>query len=328
MPNVIFCDSADHYATADIAKKWTPVNAPTVSAGNGRNGTSSLRLPQTGVHSVTTAFASMGAVYVEFAFRVTWIATGEITLINLLDAGTTQLDLRLSSSSGGMRITRNGTQLAASTAPGLTSNTWYHLGFGAVISDTGSYEVRLNGVQVAALTGSGDTKNTGSATASQVRLSNVTNHNLDIDDVVISSDGFCGDCRVQALFPQGAGNYSQWTPSAGLGWQCVDETAMNSDTDYVSSGAAAQRNSYDFQSAGAGVVKAVQHVTTVRKDDAGSRTIKQFARISGTDYDDAAVSVSDTYVMQRRVMAANPATGTDWTVSQVDASEFGCKLES
>lgn len=115
------------------------------------------------------------------------------------------------------------------------------------------------------------------------------------------------------------------TPAA---WQNVDDVAMNGDVDYVSSATPGQRNSYDFPAVGSGLVKAVQHVTAVRKDDLGTRIVKQFARIGGTDYDATAVSVADTYGMTRRIMDVSPATGTAWTISELDAAEFGTKMES
>ena len=104
---------------------------------------------------------------------------------------------------------------------------------------------------------------------------------------------------------------------------------MNSDTDYVSSLSASQRNSYDFGAVGiVGSVKAVQHVTTMRKDDAGSRTAQQFIRIGGADYDGPDISVTDSYLMQRRVMSVNPATGAPWTTADIDAAEAGTRLVS
>jgi hypothetical protein len=153
--------------------------------------------------------------------------------------------------------------------------------------------------------------------------------NHDFDDFWMTTDAFLGDCRVVAVLPQGAGNYSQWTPSAGLGWQCVDEAAMNADTDYVLSAVAGQRNSYDFAPVGfTGNVKAVQQITTLRKDDAGSRTAQQFARISGTDYDSANITVLDSYAMQRRILTVNPATGAGWNTSDIDNAEFGTRIVS
>jgi len=200
---------------------------------------------------------------------------------------------------GEIKVLRNGTLLGVTSGLGLLANTYYHIGFMTTVHDTaGTYEVRVNGVTK--LTGGpADTKFTASAWIDQVQFLGLIAGNTDYDDLVISTDGFCGDCRVVALLPDAAGNYSEWTPSAGAGWQCVDEPSMNSDTDYVSSSTAGQRNSYSFGAVPSGAVKAVQHVTALRKDDAGSRTTKHFVRIAGTDYDGSAVAVTDTWVRNR-----------------------------
>lgn len=331
MASVVFVESWDHYATADLTKKWSAATASaTVSAGNGRNGTASLRFGAgTSGQTITAALPAGPTFYCELAarFSTAWPSSEQL-LFALMDAGTLQCELRLTTTPE-LRVTRNGTSLGITSGLGLSLGTYYHIGFMVTINDTtGVFEVRLNGVQKLFMTAQ-DTKNTANATANQFRIHGMSQALGDYDDLVISTDDWCGDCRVKAVFPDSAGNYSEWTPSAGLGWQCVDEPSMNSDTDYVSSATVGQRNSYGFGALGlTGTVKAVQHVTSNRKDDAGSRTIKQFARIGGTDYDGSAVSVADAYVMSRRVMSVSPATGSAWTVSEIDGMEAGTKLES
>ena len=481
MPNVIFCDSLDHYATADFTRKWATLGSShTVSSSAARNGTAGgLRMASNNA-SVTPTFGASAALYVETAFKYSYTSSGTVILLALYDASTAQVDVRITTATGELSVTRNGTQLAISSGLGLLQNTWYHIGFGVTISDTGAYEVRLNGVAIAALTGSGDTKNSTNSTANRVLVAGATNHTVDLDDFVISTDGFCGDCRVKALLPDAAGNYSEWSlpattygysggtgsrtaqititqnatspwingvaqnlvdgafaaiastsvavdstkfvrfdfgvarviqeatlyhsnaaqnfgvwkwqgsndasawtdigasftmggtspfvmtglsgnvtayryyqlcgvsgTASGLsnpqeiefridnavnvlsGYECVDEAAMNSDTDYVSSGTAGQRNSYGFAPVGVtGSVKAVQHVTIARKDDAGSRTMLQFARVGGSNYDGSGVSVLDSYAMHRRVMVNNPATGLAWSTAAIDAAEFGTQIVS
>lgn len=334
MPTVIFVDSFDHYATADLSKKgWSGSASPGITAAQGRNGTACLKLTDSSNnwYNVTQSFASVQTGYVEFAFKTDAFHGADSRFIEFLDSGSPQCDVRVTAT-GQLRVTRAGTSLGVTAGPVLTVATYYHIGVKFRIDNTaGEAEVRVNGAPVLTLAAQ-DTQQTAIASFNQVRIFNMAGGNQPsyFDDFIISTDGFCGDCRVVALLPQAPGNYSQWTPSAGLGWQCVDDPSMNSDTDYVSSSVAGQRNSYDFAAAGAtGSVKAVQQVTTCRKDDAGSRTIKQFARVSSTDYDAAsATAVTDAYVMQRRVYLVNPATSADWTVSEINASEFGTKLEA
>jgi hypothetical protein len=331
MAQILFLDSFDHYTTADLGKKWDATGSGTVSAGNGRNGTASMRMPGNAGGPVKNV-PNMQTVFAGFAFRMNGTPPGGgFTIYVLNDGGTNQASLNVNGS-GFLEVRRGITTVLATAATNaLSAGTYYYIEARFTLhSSFGVAEVHVNGTTVINATGL-NTIVTANAYATSVSLScgGTGAPGTDFDDFYLATDAFCGDCRVIALLPQGAGNYSQWTPSAGLGYQCVDEAAMNSDTDYVSSATPGQRNSYDFTSVGAtGVIKAVQHVTAVRKDDAGARTIKQFARAGGTDYDGSAVSVPDTYAMQTRVLVTNPATGTDWTVSAVDSSEFGCKLEA
>ena len=125
-------------------------------------------------------------------------------------------------------------------------------------------------------------------------------------------------------------NEVEFLGPGAAGYQCVDDPlTINGDIDYVSSAVAGQRNSYDFAPVGfTGNVKAVQQITTLRKDDAGSRTAQQFARVSGADYDGTNITVLDSYAMQRRIMTVNPATGAGWNTSDIDSAEFGTKIVS
>ena len=331
MPDVIFTDSFAHYATADLAKKYSSVSGYSKIVSPGRvAGSFCLQFDNTFTTERTALVIPGGnrsTVYVEAGMRVSVTPGNDVALLLLRDGNNTQVDLRWTSS-GELRITRNGTSLGVTTGLALLTNTWYHIGLMATIhASAGAFELRVNGITRLSATGQ-NTQATGNAWVSQVAFGNLANFNSShFADFIVSTDGFCGDCVVKAILPQGAGNYSQWTPSTGSGWQCVDEAAMNNDTDYVESGTTGRRNSYDFAPVGVnGTVKAVQRVTTVRKDDAGSRAIKQFTRISGTDYDGPVVSVTDSYVMQCGVMPVNPATGAEWSIAEIDAAEFGTVL--
>ena len=327
---ILFCDSYDHYQTTDLPIKYASVNASFITgAGTGRNGTQALRLTGVTNPNLSVVVGNIPTVYTEVAYRMQALPASDQPVIVYHDAGSWQMELRITPT-GELRLTRNTTPVAVTSGLGLSINTYHHIGLMVTVHDTaGIYEVRVNGVQKLFATGT-DTKNTANAYVTDVRLYGYlgVNGTVDYDDLIIASDGFSGDCAVKAIFPQGAGNYSQWSPSAGLGYQCVDETLVNGDTDYVISATPGQRNSYDFATIGGGLVKAVQQVSTMRKDDAGARNAKQFVRAGGTDYDGANIVVAGSYVMQRQVLTTNPATGAAWTNAGLDAAEFGTLMVS
>lgn len=57
-------------------------------------------------------------------------------------------------------------------------------------------------------------------------------------------NSYPGEGKVIILRPNGAGASTQWTPSVGSNWQCVDEVTPNDATDYVSSNTDEQIDSY------------------------------------------------------------------------------------
>jgi hypothetical protein len=176
--------------------------------------------------------------------------------------------------------------------------------------------------------------------ADSVRIgytSNVTGAFLnpaDIDDFWVCddtggvNDTFLGDCRVQCLFPDGAGASSGWTPLSGTNFSNVDDSVPDNDTTYVSTGAAGTIDTYSMQNLAAttGSVKAVQTVIDARKDDSGTRTIAPVFHIGASDYVGSNQNIMTTYAMFLQVYQVSPATAIAWTVAEVNALNAGQKL--
>src|SRR3569623_1104935 len=120
MPTIVFCDSFDHYATADLAKKWTTVNngASNVSVSSvaGRNSTAGLHInfSNSSAASVVKSVTAAATIYVEFALYSTSLPAADAAFLVLLDTSTVHVDLRLTST-GEIRATRNGTSLAVTS---------------------------------------------------------------------------------------------------------------------------------------------------------------------------------------------------------------------
>src|SRR5262249_36678260 len=153
----------------------------------------------------------------------------------------------------------------------LSAGAFNYIEVKITISDTvGVVTVRVNGTSTGwlALT-SQDTQNGGPSTITNIILggdlvTNASNAPSHFDDVVILdttgavNNDFLGDCRVEAIFPNGAGNYAQWTPSTGSNFQNVDENPPNDDSDYNSSSTAGQIDTFNYSnlSVTSGTVKA------------------------------------------------------------------------
>ncbi|MES4793250.1 MAG: hypothetical protein C4321_09995, partial [Chloroflexota bacterium] len=256
-------------------------------------------------------------------------------LIALRDNGTTQVDLWLSSSNR-LYVTRNGTLLGSVSNFSVPLNSWVYLELKAKIDPTTGYIiVRANGVEVINLTNQ-NTRATANSFANQLLLQLSTGYGTDIwyDDVYVCDDSgtvnnnFLGDVRIRTVYPNAAGSATQWTPiGASANYQAVSEAQANDDTDYVASATAGQVDLYQFAALPAGQVFAVQSILTARKDDAGSRTIREKVRQGTTTYDGPTVPLGDSYQQFRNIRNTAP-DGSTWSESIFNALEWGVELVS
>lgn len=326
---LLFYDSFDHYVTADILKKWNTSSGAsyvTIVSG-GRNSSNAIQMYNGGYY-VTKTIANSATVLVGCAVYPVTLSTQPF--ISLLDGSNSHADLRLDGSQR-ITITRNGTLLETSTFT-FTSSRWYFIEFRVTIDNSGSWEVRCNGTTI--LSGTGDTRNdSGNAYANMVKLANLSggaSSQTLFDDVYIRDDStFMGDCRVDALLPNGDGTYSTWVASSGSDYQCVDEANPNDDTDYISSATAAEASNFTFPDiTGTATIKATQVCMYARKDNAGSRNIMEICRSGGSDYDGTSQAIGDSYLFYREIRETNPKTASAWDIASVNAAEFGVELVS
>jgi hypothetical protein len=336
-----FADSFDHYVTADITTKWTVLTNPgggatgIISAGNGRNSTASFRA--TKQHNLQKTLDAQQIWILGTAFKITALPDN-VPVFALLDSGSVQVDLRLLSD-GTLRATRNGTTLGT-TSFALSVNTSYFIEFKVTIDPSaGTIDVRVNGSSKLSLS-SQNTRATANSTANSIVLGSPSNiaggaFTADYDDFYVSdgtgsapTNDFLGDVRVEALLPNGAGNTSAWTPSAGSNYQNVDETAPNADTDYNSTSNAGDVDTYNYPSItpASGTVFGVQVNMNARKDDGGTRTIAPVVRSGVTDFVGTSRNIGSTYTYYQQVYETDPNTAAAWTITNVNAAEFGIKL--
>jgi hypothetical protein len=349
-----FIDSFDHYATADFAQKWTSVNAATFSStivvgAYGRNSTNGLRFTWSDVNShlrlqrtVTTSgsTAIMGAAVKVSAISGTSSAN---PLFSIWDGASIQTSLRIDAA-GTLSVLRGsfgGTVLGTSVGV-LSTATYYYIELKVVLhGSTGTYDVKVNGTSFLSGTGA-NTADAGTTawTAARIGSDGSTAHisggaTWDFDDFYVcdgsgsANNDVLGPIRVKAVFPDGAGNSTQFTPSAGSNFQNVDEASQDGDTTYNSETTVGQKDLYTLGALGiTGTVKGVQTNLIVRSDGGGAETIAPVWRIGATDYDGTTVGVTTSYADSLQVYETSPATGVAFTVAEIDGAELGIKLVS
>jgi hypothetical protein len=332
---LLFVDSCDLYATADITEKWTAMTASTqVSAGTGRRGTSSLRCGAGG--TVTKTLPPQATWVLGFAWRCTQqpASTSRICAVQL--TGATQVDVRMQPG-GTLIVTRNGTVLGSASVQALSEGVFYYLELRVVIHpSTGSYVLRVDGVPWLS-GGPVNTQGAGTASANMIVLGHFSDGiflNVDVDDIYIcdgtgsANTQLLGDCRVDALLPSGDGAHAGWTPSAGTShFSLVDEVPPNDDTDYLSASVATTRESHTFTNLPAmptPVIYGVQHTVVARKDDAGTRQVYSLVKSGAiTQVASTPFTMALAWTMYTAIWEQDPATTAPWTVAGVNAMEAG-----
>lgn len=346
---IAFIDGYDAYANNDLSKKWTLVTSANIVSDKVRTGT----------YSLSRGGASFSVIWQEpsstpyanailgTAFLMNTIPSGTTTIASFYgNTGVVQnsiyvnVDGRLTVTRAGNApgSTGGGTALLTSSKS-LSANTWYFLEWRVVCNTTtGVMEVRINGDSTGWIpsTGSLNTMQTTGAGNNRIigfGIGGVSGSQTYFDDTYyISENGtgtttFLGDCAVRTSRPDADGNQTDFTPSTGVdNYAMVDETYQDGDTTYNSSAIVNQIDLYGFQATGfesSANVHAVQVLNVVRKTDAGTCTVRPKIRSSGTNYNGSNTNPSTTYTFVTEIFEKDPATAAKWTVTGVEAAEFG-----
>lgn len=334
---LIYADSFDHYATADrAAKGWDGSGSGQIEAG-GRFGTNRLRVDTSGTGNQRRDLpASYTTLIAGFAYSPVVIGVTPYTILDLLDTGTQHVTLVIDTA-GRLVATRAGTTLGTGTII-MSSGFYYYIEVKVTISDAAGVVVtRINEVVDLNLS-SQDTRNGASASVNQFRFWQGDGSHVGIyDDLYICdtsggspTNDFLGDVRVEALFPNGNGNSSQFVGSDSNStdnYLLVDESTPNGDTDYVESLTVGNKDTYAFgnMTPTTGAVYGVQTLPYARKTDAGTRSIASVARLAGTEVDSTSHALPSSYQYQRDIYETKPGGGA-WSVSDVNSAEFGPKV--
>jgi len=163
--------------------------------------------------------------------------------------------------------------------------------------------------------------------------------NMLIDDFYIAgSEGaynndFLGDVRIDAINPNGAGNYTDLTPSAGANYECVDEVIVD-ESDYVEGIDVGDIDSYSYADVPTDIddtdIKGIC-IRNIAQRTAPADNIKIDAliRTGSTDYNSASeMSLLDYWTGKDFIFEKDPSDSGDWTQAKINACEFGMEVSA
>ncbi len=361
---LLFAEGFDAYSTTIGAvptyRKWYPTNNPSNTIVAGRFAAYASNCRQ---FLNTKLYTPTATLICGFAIKRSQYITGQTSSIILtFNQGVTGTHCFLSVNKDDyLEFYRNGVGAAevllGTGTTKVRSGLWYYIEAKTTINTTtGAVTIRVNGLNDIVLTNvnthgdesvtASDTTDSvclytdlsqgGSVTRSGTTIScSVTNNGPVYDDFYLCdttgsvNNDFLGEVYVNTLFANGAGNYTNWTPNTGSNYTAVNEVAVNDDTTYVSTNTATTNDSYAFSNLTiTHIVGGLNTNLIARMDDAGPHTVATLVRISSTDYVGTAISTTSTYTNLPQIYETSPNSGSAWTVSEVNAAEFGIQLVS
>jgi len=313
-------------------------NNATVSNTQARTGTYALRIDSYTGNEY--AIFDLGANKTEIYMGIGVYMTGgayDYALFQLIDSGgTSQLSFIADPSTQVLKIYRgdgNGTQIASGGI--ISLNQWKYIEAHIVIHDTsGVCTVKIDGVQE--INFSGDTCNGGAADIRTMRIGRNSGSAVGCayayyDDLVINdtsgsyNTGWPGRGGIELLSPNGAGNSTDLTASAGSNYECVDEQPPDDDTTYVYGSTQDDHDGYTLtNTTQTGTVKAIKWFARAKTTAAGSDAIKRHLRINGTDYNGASdLNLTTDYAYYKEILEENPDDSAAFETADLDAMEAG-----
>ena len=245
-------------------------------------------------------------------------------------SGATQILSLFGKTDGSLVLVRGttvGTNVLATTAPGVmlsSTDVWHHLGMELTRhASAGAATIYVDGVAVATATGI----NTGATAIDSIRLYGNGSY---VDDMYITNTAtWLGESRISTLKMTADTAQADSTPSTGTDrFACIDETTVNTDTDYVSLDTAGDYDRYTVADLGytPNIIHAIQTVMIARKDDVATRTIRSKVKSSSTTGNGATKACSSAYSSFRDIFATDPATGLAWDTAGINAMEVGIEV--
>lgn len=224
----------------------------------------------------------------------------------------------------------NDTVVYTTPTPVIVAGSWQHLEMR--FATNGSVEVRWNGITVV------DTSVSpaGSGLFAQLRLGPRVDfegnfRTMWIDDLFAWNDDgtvnndFLGDMRVHTAFPDSDTVEADWEPvGQALGYECINETSPNDDTDYIQSEDPAETSRFGIEDLPTEVatIRGVQTYTRMRKTQAGSCNIQAGLVSNGVESAGLDRPITTEWTYWQDVFEEDPDTGGPWTRESLNAAQL------
>lgn len=250
---------------------------------------------------------------------------------------TRHLIIKFTGGDGTVKVQRGeGTELGASAAGAVPANAWFYLEVKVKINDTtGTVQVRVDGTDVINITGQ-DTRNGGAdGLIDRILIGSCENNALKLrvcDFYFLNEIGsaphndLLGPQTIESLRTDAAGNYTNWTPSAGANHDAVDDpidAVHDGDATYVET-TVVERDSYSFGDMVSGEDPIAVQVKATARFTGTALDFNTFLRRSATDIDGPTDTPTSAYADRAiTIWETDPVAAAAWTKANLEATEFG-----
>lgn len=231
---------------------------------------------------------------------------------------------------GRMAAYRGSTLLGTTTNPVITTTGFNYIEIKVYAHQSaGTVEIRLNGESgTPELSLSGiDTIEVGTVIEGFDLMGMTAAEYIYYDDVYFATD-FLGDSKVDVIRVTGAGNYAQFSPSAGSNYQNVDESpGPDDDTTYNDGDALNEIDAYQMGDLSAGgTIHALKSQMNIKKTEAGLAKVKHALRINSSDYLGDEKTLTTDYTTETHIWNTNPDDSAAFETADINALELGAKV--
>lgn len=276
------------------------------------------------------------AIWMHFGFwmRNDSLGTAIQNIVGLFN-GTNNTSITLGTTSDGRLTVARSNATLGTTAALAADGNWHHVHVStrlSTVATTGRAKVWVDGVLDLDVTAQTVAVSTDRGFSYLSMWSSLVGGSVEFDDVWVDDDNTewmaPKPFTVTTLRPDGPGASAQWTPSPGYAnWQAVGDA---SDATTVTSQTTGVRDLYTFADlpAASTSVAAVALHTRGQQVGAGTPTVKALHRHS-TGVVTAGAGIGQGAAMNSNAPAlweTNPATGSAWTVADVNDAQFGVEL--
>jgi hypothetical protein len=297
--------SSVSYTPSELGVSYNPTGSAWLTSSGGRTG-SQIRDAVTPANTkyIQLEFAAASEFFFQVCAKMSALPSSDNYYFVQWLKGSTILGCAIIRNASGLLEVYRGdkvTLLATGTNPLRYDGTYAFYEFHIKLDEAaGVIQTRKDGVLD--IDYAGDTMPGSDTTADKIRVFSIPGTGVYYDDFVVHdvngpyNKSWPNGAHVSVLRPNGAGGLTQWDPSSGSNYACLDEAAP-SMTDYVYTNTADEIDTYALGNlpAEAATVKAVIPHYWGHKEGAPAVTqIKRVLRKSSTNYEGGALAVPAT----------------------------------